>query len=32
MEEFLRVTRVFKADEGMKQNVEKPDLYLQKIN
>lgn len=29
-EEFIRVVKTYKADEGIKQNMEKLELYLQK--
>jgi uncharacterized protein YndB with AHSA1/START domain len=28
-EEFIQVVKTFKADEGLKQNIEKLDIYLQ---
>jgi uncharacterized protein YndB with AHSA1/START domain len=31
-EEFIRVVKTFKADEGLKQNVEKLDVYLAKMS
>lgn len=31
-EQFIQVVKTFKADEGLKQNVEKLALYLQQIN
>ena len=31
-EEFIRVVKTFKADEGLKQNVEKLNMYLTRMN
>jgi uncharacterized protein YndB with AHSA1/START domain len=31
-EEFIRVVKTFKADEGLRQNVEKLNVYLAKIS
>ncbi|MFI5192658.1 MAG: SRPBCC family protein [Chitinophagales bacterium] len=31
-EEFIRVVKTFKADEGLKQNMEKLNLYLTRMN
>jgi hypothetical protein len=31
-EEFIQVVKTFKADEGLKQNIEKLNHYLEKMN
>jgi hypothetical protein len=31
-EQFIQVVKTFKADEGLKQNVEKLDRYLLSLN
>ena len=31
-EEFIQVVKTFKADEGLKQNIEKLNLYLTRMN
>jgi hypothetical protein len=31
-EQFIRVVKTFKADEGLKQNIEKLEVYLTGLN
>jgi hypothetical protein len=31
-EEFIQVVKTFKADEGLKQNVERLNVYVQQMN